>query len=711
MVNGFARSLLVLSAALMASTSGAFAQDSARDLFDQGVQLLYQNKDAEALQKFKGAVSLDPSMADAYSIWKKTEQRVWASMMVKNDELAKVARHFLRMAQLERKRFQADEATIRAAVEGALSDDYETRVQANNDLMSNHGDYAVPYLLDALGNADEDTRQTYAILALDRIGRAATLPLVAAVQSENALLRRNAAAALYYIGDSRALPALKRLADSDADASVRETAHKAVRKIGGAEVGSALALYLQHSHDYLVGSGRLRDGDVLDGVWSFADGKLVHRPVPTSVFGLELAKESAYGALAVDPTSEAGLIALTRAYTAERAVVAAAVRSGAEDMGSLEGSLGEISITVQLAGAGIVRKAFAQSVAEGMVPAAAATLDTLAKLEDPDDLGDSPLIESLVHEDKRIRYGAAMALAGMNAKLSDAARSNVVAALSRAVLEQSVRLVAVIDPVVENRGVYSNCNSKSEGLVVEANGSTTRVLAQLATYPRDVLVIHEQLETMLVDSVLKFCKDRPHLAKMKVILVTKDPAGAQQVYGARIDEYLKTPVTVEGLTGRIAKVLEGVDAGSSRMEAEATAATAAKAIANLDPAAFPVGGASGHLVQAAQRTNDAVAVPSLIALGRAGGDGDLAGIVVVMNGSKARESVCAAAADALGRIMARSGNVNQASIDALAALARDKGLSAAIRGAAGAALGRAPILPGTRTKLLQDLRVDPSTGN
>ncbi|MDP6423577.1 MAG: hypothetical protein QGG14_02485, partial [Planctomycetota bacterium] len=109
MVNGFARSLLVLSAALMASTSGAFAQDSARDLFDQGVQLLYQNKDAEALQKFKGAVSLDPSMADAYSIWKKTEQRVWASMMVKNDELAKVARHFLRMAQLERKRFQADE--------------------------------------------------------------------------------------------------------------------------------------------------------------------------------------------------------------------------------------------------------------------------------------------------------------------------------------------------------------------------------------------------------------------------------------------------------------------------------------------------------------------------------------------------------------------------------------------------------------------------
>ena len=108
MVNGFARSLLVLSAALMASTSGAFAQDSARDLFDQGVQLLYQNKDAEALQKFKGAVSLDPSMADAYSIWKKTEQRVWASMMVKNDELAKVARHFLRMAQLERKRFQAD---------------------------------------------------------------------------------------------------------------------------------------------------------------------------------------------------------------------------------------------------------------------------------------------------------------------------------------------------------------------------------------------------------------------------------------------------------------------------------------------------------------------------------------------------------------------------------------------------------------------------
>ena len=204
-------------------------------------------------------------------------------MMVQGDEFTKIAKHFLRLAQLERKRMSSDADAIKPLVADALSDDYSKRNAATVKLMAEHGEYAVPFLLDALGNADEDAQQTYAILALDRIGRPATLPLIAALGSDNAVTRRNVCAAMIYINDSRALPALKRLAEKDSDANTREVAQRAVAKIGGKDVGDALDLYLSHADRYLAQDPMLMsENDVRDGLWSLDGGKLVHRAVPAS---------------------------------------------------------------------------------------------------------------------------------------------------------------------------------------------------------------------------------------------------------------------------------------------------------------------------------------------------------------------------------------------------------------------------------------------
>lgn len=712
MVNGFGRTLLVLSAAAFLSAGSAYAQRDAKQLFEEGVHLLRINQDTEALEKFKEAVAADPTMEQAYLIWKETDQRVWSAMLVKSGDFSKIARHFLRLAQLERKRFASDADKIQALVEKSLSDSYEDRTAANLALMSDHGDYAVSYLLDALGNPDEDKKQTYAILACDQIGRSATLPLVAALESENALLRRNVSAALYYIGDERALPALKALAERDEDASVREAAQRAVRKIGGDNVGSAIELYLKHSHEYLVGNPyRLRDSDLLDGVWSFANGKLVHRPVPAIVFPLELAKDAAYGALGLDPNSGAALVSLTRAYVAEKAVVEAALAGGGdtESLQPLTSSLGEIGITVLAAGPKVVGEAYAQNLAEGMIPAAVEALHTLARLEDPANLKDSPLLASLSNPDKRIRYGAAVALSGIDARLDEAQRSAVVAALGQAVLEQSVVVVKAIDPTVANEKVYAEAASSAKGIAVEANANTTKVLADIAKFPPDVLVVHETLDTLLVDDVIAWCKDRPALQNTKIVLVSKDPKGAQDVYGDKIQGYIEAPITAVALQNRVEEVMKGAPMDDKRLAADRMAGAAAEAMAKLDPATYPVANAAVQLVEAAARTNDSVAVPALQALGHAGRADDLGGLVAVMNGAKDRTAVCAAAAGACGRIMARTGNADKDTVDALIALATEKSLDASIRVAAVAALGQAPILPGTRAKLMRTLRVDPTS--
>ncbi len=706
MVNGFGRSLLVISAAALVSVSTLRAQGDAKELFEEGVRLLSVNKDAEALQKFKAAVAADPSREDAYRIWKETDSRIWAAMMVKNDNLSKVATRFLRLAQVERKRRSSDSDLIKGLVEKALSDDYETRSAADVKLMSDHGDYAVPYLLDALGNVDEDDQQTYAILALDQIGRDATLPLVAALASENAVLRRNIAAALLYIGDRRALPALKRLAEKDEDGAVRDVANRAIAKIAGNNVlPASLDLFLRQSNGFLRGDvSLLQDGDILDGVWSFRDGKLVHRKVPAVIYPLELAKDAAYSALDVDPSSEAALVALTRAYVAEKAVVDAA-SPDEEALVALKPSIAELGRTVAVAGASAVRKAFQQNVADKMIPAAVESLRTLAKLEDPTNLQGSPLLDSLQNPDKRIRYGAAVALAGMDAKLSDAQRGQVVADLGQAVLEQSHRVVKVIDPNDSNRTQAETANSETTGLIVDASGSTASGLGDIAKFPPDVLVVNEQLDTFLVNDVLDFIADRPHLKNVKVVLVTKNKAAAQEAYGDKIAGYIEGAVTGAGLATAIDEVLKGADLGADRKAADRVASDAAAALAKLDPTAYPVAAASASLIQAAKR-GEGVAVQSLEALGHAAGVDQLAGIVEVMAAAKDSPKIAGAAAHALGRIMARLGKVDQASVDALIQVASDSAADEGLRAAALSALGQAPILPGTRAKLLRDLRVN-----
>ncbi len=713
MVLGFGRSLFLISAGAILATGSLYAQ-GAKDAFKEGVKLLRLGQDAQALEKFMEALNADPSNEEAYQLWKETHHTVWAQLMARKGDYAKVARRFLTLATLERKRRSADEEAIRPLVEKALSEDYRTRQEASLKLMSEHGEYAVPFLVDALSNADDMNQQIRAIACLEKIGRRAALPLIALLGSENRLLRLNAAVSLLYIGDGRALPALKRLAESDRDAGVREVATKAVAKIGGSAVPSSLDLYLKHAHGFLTGSPTLvRDGDISEVLWSLRDGALVSRPVPAQLFALELAKDSAYGALDVDPTSEDALVALARAYVAEKTVVDSTLAQNPEDeaMRAAAASVAEMGITVLAAGAKTIRRAVEENLAEGMIPAAVEALHALARVEDASSLGGSPLVAALSHPDKRVRYAAAMDLSRMqDAALEPAARDKVVAVLGQAVLEQAVRVVKVIDPDAGNRKVAMEAASKDKGVFVDAAASTPKALADLGMFPNvDVVVLNENLGSYTPWDVLGFLRKHESLKDVKVILVTADKTKAEEAYGDKVDAYIQGPLTGEALANRVDEVLKDLPMDENRKAASVYAVSAAKALARLGAGDFGVARVSAALVQAARR-DAAVAVPALDALGRSAGADSISAVVAVLTSTKGgNETVCKAAAEALGRIMARTGQAPKAAVEALTGIASDSSLSAAMRGAAVAALGRAPLLPGERAKLLRSLRIDPGS--
>ncbi|MFQ5505743.1 MAG: HEAT repeat domain-containing protein [Planctomycetota bacterium] len=707
MVNGLGRHLFVLPAALLLVAGSLGAQD-ARQAFQEGKRFLYMNEPEKALEKFREAMNADPSHGQAYALWRETDAKIWEYMMRQGGDFEKIARRLQLLASVERKRRVSDPETIRGLIERALSEDRQDRNDALIDLMSNHGEYAVPFFVDALGNVDEEDKQIYAISAIDQIGRVSTLPLLPLLGSENKQLRQNAALCLRFIKDDRALPWLKRLAESDPDAGVREVATKGVMVIGGSVVPASKALFLEHSRRYLTGDPRLlRGDDVSEVLWSLNDGKLESRPVPAELFGLELAKEAAYGALEVDPSSQAAVVALARAYVAEKAVVDSVLTqdSEAEGISAIKDSIDNMAITVLAAGSEALRQVVNEHLDENMVPAAVAALRTLGDLEDPANLGGSPLLDGLSSGDKRVSYTCALILSGMDARLSDAQRNQVVANLGRAVLEQAVRVVQVVDPDTDNVRIAKQASSPEMWVTVDT--TVADAVAKLRRFRNaDVVVVNVRQEDLLARDLIDAVKRTQGLENTKIILVADNPDPAAETFGETVDGVLQGPITAVALQNKVDEVLQDVELDSNRAQAEAIAVSAAEALARLDPASFNVAEASASLARAAARKGK-VAVFALEALGRAGKFEVIGEVQKALADNLDNAEISIAAARALGRMMARAGEAPKEVIDALMAIATNQDNAAGIRAAAVSALGRAPLAASKRAEVLRVLRVDP----
>ncbi len=710
MLTGFVRSLFAYSAAAFLSAGLLQAQD-AQESFQKGVRLLQQSKDAEALEAFREALNADPSNEEAFELWKQTEQRIWTAMLMKRGEYEKIARALLRRATIARQARSSDEALIAPLVEKALGDDASARRAANFKLASDHGEFAVPFLVEALGNVDEGTRQDYAILACEAIGRHATLPLIQCLQSSNKTLRLNAALALSYIGDTRAVPGLLRLAQAEGeDVGVREVASRAVAKISG-KSGSALESYLAYSKDYLSGNPLLlREGDISNVVWSFKDGELKSRPVPTSLFALELAKDSAYGALQVDPNNEEALVCLAQVYLAQQSIVHDTLAKDPDsDMAEMGDSVKELGITVLAAGPKVIRKAVNASTSAGMWSTAVRGMHVLAELEDSQQLDGSPLVEGLKSPDKRIRTASSVALSKMGAKLSVKQAQDVVRNLARASLERSVRIVRYLDESASSQALAKEASSDSTGTIVEASSKTAKFLADLRLFPNvDVIVFNENLKNYKASEIIRYIKQTSALANAKIVVVSNDVEKAQDRLGDKVDGFVAAPVTAKKLKACVGKVLEGVELSEKDKRSNKTAVQAVEALSSLDTKRFNISEASAELSKVAKR-GAAVAIPAIRALGRSAGNDMIPTLIEILKRSETAASVRIAAASAIGSIMGRSGKLSSDALAALKSLAIDMEQSSEIRAAAVAALGKSPISASERAELLRKLRVDPST--
>lgn len=695
MPNVFAKSLLGLVAALVAASASS-AQDTAQ-LFNEGVQLLRLNKRDEALVKFQELLKADPSNEAAFKLWKETDQDIWTMLLSDKDDVSKVARHLLSLAQMGKKALSRDEGKIKELVEKACSAEFETRRAAMNTLIGDHGEFAVPALVEKLGNADDDKGQTYASLALHYMGRRATLPLVAALHHENVLVRRNAAAALAHIRDPRAAAGLARLLQ-DSNEAVRTAAKSALAAMGVANA-NAVDIYLDDGRRLLSGAGVL-PGDLSEVTWSLDKaGKLVASDVPANLYSLELAKNCAHEALVLDPASEGAQVLLAQSCLAQSSTIADSSDEATKAWGP---KVAGLEMMAMMTGPKVLGSAVQSSIKDGLVQVAAASIKALGQAENRDNLANSPLVAALDNSDKRISYAAALALTEASKGRPVPAADKVVAVLGSAITEEAVRVVKVIDSTPSAKGVAVAASGK-RGTAVEATTSGARAVDELRQFAKaDVIVINEKLTDTLPDYVLGLLRKDPRFAETKFLIIADDPEKAKATFGDKIHGAIKGPLTADELNKAVDAALKDAKLDSSRSAMNAFAVSASAALADLGASKVDLGGALGNLCAQLTRADD-VAIPAANAIGEGGSAAQLKSLAEVVKNEGASAGLRAAAAGAVGKILGRTAEAPADLIDPMLAVL-GSGADAKVKAAVVGALGKGKFAPGERLKMVETLR-------
>ena len=701
MVRVFGQTLLGFAVALVASGTGT-AQNQA---FDEGVKLYRLGKSAEALAMFEQVLADDPSHEQAFEVWRKTDQAVWQALLVRNDEISKIAQHLLTMATLGNKERSRDGDAIDALVEQATSGDYGERSKAQMQLNADHGEFAVPALVAKLGDADDDQGQIYAMQALERMARTATLPLVQAMSSSDDRTRRNVAAVLFQISDERAAAAMAAAASGDSSDSVRMTAQRAIVAIGRA--GSAADLHMADARQYLSRSG-VRPGERSDVVWGFDGDQLVYADAPAAVYHLELAKNSAHAALELAPGSDAARALLARAYLAEAAAITESLAANPDDE-SLAGWADQVHALRMMAvatGLGTVRAAVADAIAAGMTATAVTGIELLAGLENQNTVGNSPLVPALSSQDSRIAYAAALAVAAAGGGAVVPAAARVVDNLGRAVTEEAIMTIKVIDRSPATERAVMNAGFQ-RGFQHSVSASAVGAMDDIYSAPVDVVVISETLPDARPEAIIGLIRGDSRMSNTKILMVAADTDAASETFGDRVDGFIEGPLSSDNLKSAVEEALSGVEPGVRRARADRVAVMASGALAQL-AGSVDLQPALANLAAQLDR-DDAVAVPAAQAIGGGGNMNQVPALMAALGSDTASLDVKVACADAAGEIFARAGVPDQSIIDQLMAIVTS-GADQALRLAAVGALGKASLGADAEASLLKALRVAPQAG-
>lgn len=685
-MTGFvAGAALVVSAAVATPTASADGA-ALRSAFDDYAS----GKLEDALKKLQEYVASNPGDDEVYAVLREVDEQVKLRALSAGGEHERLVRYLLDKAHPVVEARKRDPEAIKALVEQALSGELDARRKAGWELAAKNGDYAVPYLLPALGDNDS-AKVVNAIFALQAIGSEAVLPLAQAMATEDARLRGFVAVVLGDIRDPRALPVLRRAVERDADDAVKAKAAASIAKIRpDASAMSAVDSYVRFGERYLVNDPTvLAEVDQLHNLWKW-EGGLVRYEVPAALFGSLLAEQHAADAMALDPANRGARSLLVRAVLSQQVEAAAMGEKAPEALkaaGDLVASLGFDGASLAL-GDALDRSQWDLAVGACRLCAANYGAQSLAG---------HPLGRALAAPEKRVQYAAAVAALRMSPNGAFENSAQVPALAAQAASEQALRQVFVIDDQDASRARLTQ-DLREAGYIVTDERDGYRGVMRLKGAPAtDVVVVRADLDAAntiptqrwqgtlaVIDEILADVRTR----NMRVMVIG-GAAGKEMLtakYGDKLAGFVEEPLVATAYLPNVQAAVEKGDMNAERAAALVVAADASDALATTNPCCtawdfkIVLDPLASNVTDGA---SDEIKMNAVRALGnlKSGGASALAG---VLKSADAKEELKVAAATALGNVLSHTDGTAD-DVDALVAAAKAGG---AVGSAAMRALGK-----------------------
>ncbi|MFA5554834.1 MAG: HEAT repeat domain-containing protein [Phycisphaerae bacterium] len=304
--------------------------------------------------------------------------------------------------------------------------------------LRNSGEYAIPFMLDALADPSRREEAPNIIWTLPQIGRDAIRPLAAALQTDNTAVKAEIIKALGGIGYPQSLAYLKFVVEQDNSADLRELAAQSIHKIDpAASVLPAAELFYQLAESYYYRIDSLSPAEDADfaNIWFWdAQGRnLTKMQVSREYFYELMAMRACEWALRADPDFGKAIGLWIAAFFKAESVGL----SMPEYFGQ---GHADAMTYAKTAGPEYLHQALARAIKDNNAHIALNVVEALAVNAGEKSLmfrvaTEQPLLAALTFDDKAVRYSAAIAIAAAGPQEIFAENRIVIKNLSQALAE------------------------------------------------------------------------------------------------------------------------------------------------------------------------------------------------------------------------------------------------------------------------------------
>jgi HEAT repeat protein len=307
--------------------------------------------------------------------------------------------------------------------------------------LRNAGEYAIPFMLDAMTDPSRESELANVVRALPQIGRDAIRPLAAALQTENVPLKAQIITALGKISYPQSLPYLKYVIENENSTELRAMAQESIRQINPDMLQvPAAQLFYELAEKYYYHAQSLapaQDANFANvWFWDSNGGKLVREEVDKNYFNELMAMRTCEWALRADAGFGSAIgLWLAAFFKAES--------TGVEKMPAYFGDRhADALVYATTAGVEYLHQALARAVKDNNAHVALGVIEALATTAGEKSLlyqmGPSqPLLQALSFNDRMVRYSAAIAIGAAGPTEGFAESKLVVANLAEALGQTS----------------------------------------------------------------------------------------------------------------------------------------------------------------------------------------------------------------------------------------------------------------------------------